>query len=73
MLVMNIWLTIRTFGAVFLLFLGIGLLFVRTEEGGRIFIGALLIAIGVTFLLRLALALRKRSDVDVNDKPTIYD
>lgn len=49
---------IRVFCAVFLVLLGIGLMFVRSEDA-RLMIGAALAAIGVTFLLRLALALRQ--------------
>ena len=55
---MNIWLTVRTFIALFLIVLGIGLVFVRTEDM-RIMLGAVFAAIGLTFLLRMALVLRR--------------
>jgi len=55
---MNTWLTLRTFLALFLIAFGIGLMFVRSEDT-RLMIGALFVAIGATFLLRLGLALRQ--------------
>jgi hypothetical protein len=58
MLFMNIWLTIRSFIALFLIVLGIGLVFVRTEDM-RIMVGAAFAAIGLTFMLRIALVLRQ--------------
>ena len=56
---MNIWLTVRLAIAIFLTALGIGLMFVRSEDV-RIEVGALFVAIGGTFLLRFALALRDK-------------
>ena len=56
---MSPWLTVRTFIAIFLTALGIGLMFVRTDDM-RVFVGALFIAFGMTFLCRLALAARER-------------
>jgi hypothetical protein len=59
LLVMSVWLTVRTFIAIFLTAIGIGLMFMRTEDM-RILIGAVLIALGLTFLCKLALAARER-------------
>jgi hypothetical protein len=59
LLVMSLWLTVRAFIAIFLAAFGIGLMFVRTEDM-RVFVGAALVALGLTFLLRLGLALRQR-------------
>jgi hypothetical protein len=56
---MNPWLTTRMFIAVFLALFGIGLMFVRSEDG-RVLGGAGIAAIGLTFLLRVALELRRR-------------
>jgi hypothetical protein len=56
---MNIWLTVRTFIALFLVALGIGLMFVRSEDM-RLMVGALFVAMGLTFMLRMALVLRQR-------------
>jgi hypothetical protein len=56
---MSLWLTVRAFIAIFLAAFGIGLMFVRTEDM-RVFVGAALMALGLTFLLRLGLALRQR-------------
>jgi hypothetical protein len=56
---MNIWLTVRTFIALFLVALGIGFMFVRSEDM-RLMVGALFVAMGLTFLLRMALVLRQR-------------
>ncbi len=58
-LAMNIWLTVRTFIALVLILLGIGLMFVRSEDS-RMLLGAVLAGIGLTFVLRMALALRQR-------------
>ncbi len=57
---MNIWLTVRTFIALFLIVFGVGLVFVRSEDS-RILLGAVLAALGLTFMLRVALALRHRA------------
>lgn len=57
-LAMNTWLTIRTFIALFIAALGIGLMFVRLQDE-RLILGSLLFAIGVTFLLRMAIELRQ--------------
>ena len=54
---MNNWITVRTAAALFLVLFGIGLAFARSADG-RIFIGSALAAVGLTFLLRLTLALR---------------
>jgi hypothetical protein len=56
---MNPWLTVRTFIAIFLTAFGIGLMFIRTEDM-RVFAGAVLVGLGLTFLCRLALAVRVR-------------
>jgi hypothetical protein len=56
---MSLWLTVRAFIAIFLTAFGIGLIFVPTEDM-RVFAGAVLVALGLTFLLRLGLALRQR-------------
>jgi hypothetical protein len=55
---MKVWMTVRTFCAVFLVALGVGLMFVRSEDG-RLMLGALFVAIGLTFMLRIALVLRE--------------
>jgi hypothetical protein len=55
---MNAWMTLRTGAAVFVALVGIGLMFVRSEDT-RLVIGAFLAAIGLTFLLRVAIALRR--------------
>jgi hypothetical protein len=55
---MNIWLTVRTCIAVFLVLFGIGLMFVRSEDE-RLMLGALFAAIGLTFIFRMALVLRR--------------
>ena len=55
---MNIWLTVRTFLALFLIIFGVGLAFVRTEDM-RILVGAALAAIGLTFMVRIALVLQQ--------------
>ena len=52
-------LTVRTFGAVFLALFGIGVMFVRTDQG-QILVGSLIAAVGITFLMRLGIAFRKR-------------
>ncbi len=56
---MSIWLTARTFIALFLILYGIGLIFVRSEYG-LMMVGAVFAAIGLTFLFRMALVLRQR-------------
>jgi hypothetical protein len=55
---MSFWMTLRTGAAVFLALLGIGLMFVRSEDS-RLVIGAFIAAIGLTFLLRVAIVLRR--------------
>lgn len=55
---MNNWITIRTFLALFLMLFGIALMFSHAE-GGRILLGVILAAIGSTFMVRLAIALRR--------------
>ncbi len=52
---MSTWLTVRTFIALFLALLGIGMMFTPDI---RIFVGAALAAIGFTFLVRLMVAFR---------------
>ncbi len=52
---MSAWLTVRTFAALFLVILGIGMMFTADV---RIFVGAALAAVGLTFLVRLAIAFR---------------
>lgn len=59
MLAMNIWLTVRTFIAIFFVAFGIGLMVARSEDM-RLMVGALLAAFGLTFMLRMALVLRER-------------
>jgi hypothetical protein len=49
--------TVRAFIAFFLAAFGIGFMFVRSEDS-RILLGAFFTALGMTFLLRLALAVR---------------
>jgi hypothetical protein len=56
---MNLWLTVRTCIALFLTVFGIGFIFVATPTE-RLLIGSLITAIGLTFLLRMALVLRAR-------------
>ncbi len=56
---MNTWLTIRMFTAVLLGALGLGLMFGRSEDN-RVMLGALLFAVGLTFLLRMAIEFRQR-------------
>jgi cytochrome c biogenesis protein CcdA len=56
---MNIWLTLRTFSALFLVTLGFGLVFGNSEQL-RVMLGALLAAFGLTFMLRVALVLRQK-------------
>ncbi len=53
---MSKWLTVPTFLAFFLALAGLGLMF-RPEP--LVMVGAVLAAIGLTFLLRLTLALRR--------------
>jgi hypothetical protein len=55
---MNIWLTIRTFIALFLVVFGIGVMF--NSWTSRLATGALFAAFGLTFLVRVALVLRER-------------
>jgi hypothetical protein len=52
---MSTWLTVRTFIALFLAILGVGMMFTADI---RIFVGAMIAAIGLTFLVRLAIAFR---------------
>ncbi len=52
---MSAWLTVRTFAALFLVILGIGMMFTADV---RIFVGAVLAALGLTFLVRLIMAFR---------------
>jgi hypothetical protein len=54
---MNMWLTVRTFCALFLLTFGIGLIFGGAEHLS-VTAGAFLAALGMTFLMRMAIALR---------------
>ena len=56
---MNNWLTVRTFLAFFFAILGIGVTFVRSDDQ-RILLGAIIASIGLTFLLRLSIALRAK-------------
>ncbi len=56
MLRMSMWLTVRTFAALFLVVCGIGMVFVPMNPA--MVIGALLAATGLTYLIRLLIALR---------------
>jgi hypothetical protein len=56
---MNLWLTVRTCIALFLAVFGIGLIFAAAPTE-RLLIGSLIAAIGLSFLLRMALVLRGR-------------
>jgi hypothetical protein len=55
---MNNWLAVRAFIAFYLAILGVGLMFGQQDE--RLMVGALLVTIGVTFLLRMVVELRQR-------------
>jgi hypothetical protein len=52
------WLHLRTFLAIFLAVLGIGLMFGRSSDPGLL-PGAFFVALGVHYLLVLSLALRR--------------
>ena len=56
---MNTWLTIRTSIALFLVISGVGLAFSNASDG-RVLIGSLFVTIGLTFFLRVALALGEK-------------
>lgn len=53
---MDIWLTIRTFIAFYLLLLGLAVMFGTSD--GRAFLGAFLAALGLSFFWRLWVAMR---------------
>jgi hypothetical protein len=53
---MDIWITIRTFIAFYLLLVGLGVMFGTNDS--RVFLGAFLAAIGVSFFWRLWVAMR---------------
>ncbi len=55
---MNTWLTIRTFVAIFLSTFGLGLMFIRSQDE-RLLLGSVIAAFGLTFLLRMALEVRR--------------
>jgi hypothetical protein len=55
---MSNWLTVRTFLAIFLAAFGFGFMF--SEAHTRLMFGAVFVALGLTFLCRLALAARER-------------
>jgi hypothetical protein len=59
--VMNTWLTVRAFLALYVLICGIGLMFGQSD-GGRVVIGALFVSVGLTFLLRLWVTLRQQGE-----------
>jgi hypothetical protein len=56
---MNIWLTVRTGIAFFLVAFGIALIFVHSQDE-RLMLGSVIFAVGATFLLRVALAVSRR-------------
>ena len=56
---MNTWLHIRTFIAFFLTTLGIALIIAPAGSDGRLFIGSLFVALGLTFLLSFLVSLRR--------------
>jgi hypothetical protein len=58
---MDTWLTVRAFLALYVLICGIGLMFGQSD-GGRVIIGALFVSVGLTFLLRLWMALRQQGE-----------
>jgi len=55
---MNNWLAVRAFIAFYLAVLGVGLMFGQQDQ--RLMVGALLVTIGVTFLVRMAIEFRQR-------------
>jgi hypothetical protein len=56
---MNPWLSVRVTIALFLTIFGIGLIFAPSPDG-RLFAGAFLATIGLTFLLWVGLVLRAK-------------
>lgn len=53
---MNVWITIRTFIAIFFVLFGVA--YILGADQGRALIGGLFAALGLTFLGRLWLAIR---------------